>query len=46
MKIRFDSHGELHLNKTIEISSMIIIVKAIFHENDKYYQELFLDECL
>ena len=46
MKIKFDSHGKLHLNKTIEISSMIIIVKAIFHENDKYYQELFLDECL
>ena len=46
MKIKFDSHGELHLNKTIEISSMIIVVKAIFHKNDKCYQEFLLDECL
>ena len=41
MKIKFDSHDELHLNKTIEISSMIIVVKAIFHENYKCYQEFF-----
>ena len=46
MKIKFDSHGKLHLNKTIDISSMIIVLKAIFHENDKCYQEFFLDECL
>ena len=25
---------------------MIIVVKAVFHENNKYYQQVFLDECL
>ena len=35
-----------YLNKTIEIPSMIIVVRAIFHENNKYYPQVFLDQCL
>ena len=46
MKIKFHSDGELPLNKTIEIPSMIIVVRAVFHENNKYYPQVFLDECL
>ena len=46
MKIKFDSDDKLPLNKTIEISSMIIIARAIFHKNNKHYPQLFLDECL
>ena len=46
MKIKFDSDDELPLNKTIEIPSMIIVVKAAFHENKKYYPKVLLDECL
>ena len=46
MKMKFNSYDELPLNKTIEIPSMIIIVRAVFHENNKYYQQVFLDECL
>ena len=34
------------LNKTIEIPSMIIAVKAVFRENNKYYPQVLLDECL
>ena len=34
------------INKTIQIRSMKIIVRAVFHENDKYYSHVFLDECL
>ena len=30
----------------IEISSMIIVVRAVFHENNKYYRQVFLEECL
>ena len=37
MKIKFNLDGELPLNKVIEIPTMIITVKAIFHENNKYY---------
>ena len=46
MKIKFNSDDELALNKTIEISSMIIVVRAVFYENNKYYPQVFLDECL
>ena len=46
MKITFDLDNELSLNKSIEIPSMIIVVTVIFLENNKYYQEDFLDECL
>ena len=46
MKIIFNSDDELPLNKTIETPSMMIVVIAIFLENDKYYLQVFLDECL
>ena len=46
MKIKFDLDDELPLNKTIEIRSMIIVVRAVFHGNNKYYLHVFLDECL
>ena len=46
MKMKFNLDDELTLNKTIEISSMIIIVMAVFHENNKYYPKAFLGECL
>ena len=46
MKIKFDWHDKLALNKTIDICSMIIIVRAAFYENKKYYPHVFLDEFL
>ena len=46
MKIKFNSNGKLPLNKMKEIPSMIIIVWAIFYENNKHYAQVFLDECL
>ena len=46
MKIKFNSDDELPLNKAIQIPSMIIVVRAIFLENKKYYAQVFLDECL
>ena len=46
MKIKFNSDDELPLNKTTEIPSMIIVVRAIFLENSKCYWQVFLDECL
>ena len=46
MKIKFNLDDELPLNKTIEIATMTIVVRAVFHENNKYYLQVFLDECL
>ena len=42
MKIKFNSDDQLPLNKTIESSNMIIVVTAVFHENNKYYSQIFL----
>ena len=46
MKIKFNSDNELTLNKMIEIPSTIIVVRAVFHENNKYYLQILLNECL
>ena len=46
MKIKFNSDDKWHLNKTIEIPTMTIAVRAIFLENNKYSPQVFLDECL
>ena len=46
MKIKFNSDSKLSLNKTIEVPRIIIVVRAIFLENNKYYPHVFLDECL
>ena len=40
MKIKFTSDDALPLNKTIEILSMTIVVRAIFLENNKYYLQV------
>ena len=46
MKIKFNSDDELPPNKTIKIISMVIFLRDAFHENNKYYLQAFLDECL
>ena len=46
MKIKFDSDGNLPLNKTTEIPIVTKAVRAVFHENNKYYPQVFLDSCL
>ena len=46
MKIKFNSDDNLPLNKTIETHIMKIFVRAVFHENNKYYPKVFFDECL
>ena len=43
---KFDSDDELPLNKTIKINTIFIVVKAIFYKNNKYYPQVFLDDCL
>ena len=46
MKIKFDSDDNLPLNKTVKVPIMKIVVRSIFHENNKYYPQVFLDKCL
>ena len=44
MKIELSSDYRLPVNKTIEICCMIINVRTVFQENNKYYLQVFLDE--
>ena len=46
MKIKLNSDDELPLSKTIRISTITIVARAIVLENIKYYPQVFLDECL
>ena len=46
MEIKFDSDDNLPLNKLLKLHNLTIIVISVFQENNKYYPEIFLDECL
>ena len=41
MEIKFKSNEKLPLSKIVEIPNMIIVVRATFHENSKYYRQVF-----
>ena len=41
MKIKFNSDGELPLDKTIEIRTMAVVAKTVFYGNNKYYHTFF-----
>ena len=45
MKIKFNSDGEVLLNKT-NIPAIAIVVRAVFRESNEYYLQVLLDECL
>ena len=44
MKFKFDSSDCLPRYKTIEIHNATIVVRVVFHENNKYYPQVFLDD--
>ena len=46
MKIRFESDDDLPLSKILSIPVCIITVRSVFHENNKYYPQVYLHECL
>ena len=46
IKSKFNSDDNLPLKKTLELYNMIIILKYVFQESNKYYPQVFLDECL
>ena len=46
IKINFNSDDDLPLKKTLELYNMTIVVIFIFQEDNKYYKQAFLNECL
>ena len=45
MHINFNLDDELPPN-AIENHNLIIVVRGVFYESNKYYPQVFLDECL
>ena len=41
MEIKFNLNDELPLNKMIKIPGMIIVIRVVFHENNKHYPQVF-----
>ena len=46
MKIKPNSDDNLPLKKILKLCNMIIVVRPVFHEGNKYHPQVFLDECL
>ena len=45
-KIRFSSIIDLPLGTLIQFNILTIIIRCIIKKDDKYYPEIYLDECL
>ena len=45
-KIRFSSDIELPLGTLIQLKILTIIIRCIIKNGDKYYPEIYLEECL
>ena len=46
LKIKFNTDDNIPLNKIIYFPTITIIIRSITKEDDKYYPQLFLDDCL
>ena len=46
MKIKLSSDDNLPLNKILKLHNITIVIRSAFQEDNKYYPQVFLDECL
>ena len=46
MKIKFNTDDNIPLNKIIYFPTITIIIISVTKNDDKYYPQLFLDDCL
>ena len=46
MKIKFNSVDNLPLNKILKLHDLTIIVRSVFQEDNRYYPQIVLGECL
>ena len=44
MKIKFNLDNDLPLKKTLDFCNMIRVVKVFFHEDNKYFPQVLLDD--
>ena len=45
MKIKLNLDDNLSLKKTLKICNIVTVVRAAFHEGNKYYPQVFLGKC-
>ena len=46
MKIKFNSDGNLSLNKKLKLHNMTIVIRSFFEKHGKFYPQVYVDECL
>ena len=46
MKIKFNTDDNIPLNKIIYFPTITIIIRSVTKKDNKYYPQLFLDDCL
>ena len=46
MKIKFNTDDNITLNKIIYLPTITITIRSVTKKYDKYYPQVFLDECL
>ena len=45
-KLRFNSNVDLPLDTLIEFHTLLIVINCVIQNDNKYYPEIYLDECL
>ena len=45
-KLRFSSDVDLPLNTQIQFHSLTLVINCVIEKGNKYYPEIYLDECL
>ena len=45
-KLRFSSDADLPLDTLIEFHMLTIVINCVIEKGNKYYPEIYLDECL
>ena len=46
MKIKFNSDNNFPLYKMLKLHVLSVIVRSVLEDDDKYYPQVFLNECL
>ena len=46
MKVRLYSYDDLTLRKPLDLYDVIIVIRCVFFDNNKYYPQVVLSNCL
>ena len=46
MKIKFSTDDNIPVNKIIYLPNITITIRSVTKRDDKYYPQVFLDDCL